>query len=369
QDVGVKSSRDVVSGDSEEDARTLYEVLSNFCKVIEGVNQNVAKKEVEYDDGELLKYLSEQDSASSSSSSVPVQDTFGYLISASYGIDQAVSTIAYIVESNNNKVQSVNNNTVTTIEDTNVNYIESLSATYPGGLTALHALLHSTKQGRDALRHLARSLLRVRSVDDDGKVTMDAIGWRIYMGIGGDAAFDGVLYGSLRVALESAKPREGVGRKMGTKHGRDALRKLARSLLRVRSVDDVDGKVTMDEVGLRIYLGIGGDAAFEGILYGSLRGGLEGAGPREGVGRKVGLVWSYRRVICRDMLRQLPGSLLRVRGIDDDGKFTMDEFGRRIYVGIGGDSAFDGVLYGGLRVVLESAMPRDGVGRKANGNS
>ncbi|KAJ3281896.1 hypothetical protein HDU76_008829, partial [Blyttiomyces sp. JEL0837] len=135
--------------------------------VLEGVTDKVATS-VEFDEEKFLSGLGTDEP----------EKTFGYEITASRGIDEAVSTIAALTT----------DNTVTNKD--NAGFI-SESVTAFGGQDAFVSKIKSSTLGKKALKKLGKNALRARTTDTNNVLQMDANAQAIYTSLG-EKAFSGL---------------------------------------------------------------------------------------------------------------------------------------------------------------------------------
>ncbi|KAJ3311536.1 hypothetical protein HDU76_003097, partial [Blyttiomyces sp. JEL0837] len=156
--------------------------------VLEGVTDKVATS-VEFDEEKFLTGLGTDEP----------EKTFGYEVTASRGIDEAVSTIAALTT----------DNTVTNKD--NAGFI-SESVTASGGQDAFVSKIKNSTLGKKALKKLGKNAMRARTADSNNNLQMDANAQSIYNSMG-EKAFSG-LTKNVRNGLKSTASRAATSRSL-----------------------------------------------------------------------------------------------------------------------------------------------------------
>ncbi|KAJ3268987.1 hypothetical protein HDU76_011348, partial [Blyttiomyces sp. JEL0837] len=170
--------------------------------VLEGVTDKVATT-VEFDEA---KFLGDLDLM------IDAEETFGYHITASKGIDDAVTTIAALVTDN-----SVTN-------QDNVGFITDAIAS-DGSSDKLVGRIKSTGLGKQALNKLGKNAMRARSDNGEGELQMDENAQTICNALG-DKAFSG-LTKNVKAQLKSTMARPASTKTTVKNAGRTIFRNLA----------------------------------------------------------------------------------------------------------------------------------------------
>ncbi|KAJ3304985.1 hypothetical protein HDU76_005087, partial [Blyttiomyces sp. JEL0837] len=166
--------------------------------VLEGVTDKVPTT-VEFDEAKFLGSLGDSP-----------EGTFGYHITASKGIDDAVTTIAALVTDNS-----------VTSKD-NAGFISEAVTAVGGSSDKLVSKIKSTVLGKQALRNLGKNAVRTQTDNGQGELHMDANAQAICKSLG-DSAFSGMTK-NVRGQLKTS-----VGRTASTKA---SVRNTSRTIFR-----------------------------------------------------------------------------------------------------------------------------------------
>ncbi|KAJ3300754.1 hypothetical protein HDU76_006027 [Blyttiomyces sp. JEL0837] len=166
--------------------------------VLEGVTDKVATS-VEFDEEKFLTGLGNDEP----------ERTFGYEITASRGIDSAVSTIAALTT----------DNTVTNKD--NAGFISD-SVTASGGQDAFLSKVKSSVLGKKALKSLGRNAMRARTADSNNNLQMDKNAQSIYNSLG-EKAFSG-LTKNVRNGLKTTAQRQATTKALVKNNNRTIFR-------------------------------------------------------------------------------------------------------------------------------------------------
>ncbi|KAJ3304984.1 hypothetical protein HDU76_005086, partial [Blyttiomyces sp. JEL0837] len=168
--------------------------------VLEGVTDKVATS-VEFDEAKFLGTLGEQP-----------EGTFGYQITASKGIDDAITTIAALVTDNS-----------VTSKD-NAGFISEAITAVGGSSDKLVSKIKSTVLGKQALRNLGKNAMRTQSDSGQGELRIDPHAQAICSALG-ESAFSGMtknVRGQLKTTVGRAAGKASV-----TNNSRTIFRNLA----------------------------------------------------------------------------------------------------------------------------------------------
>ncbi|KAJ3319895.1 hypothetical protein HDU76_000428 [Blyttiomyces sp. JEL0837] len=160
--------------------------------VMEGATDHVAT-EVEFDE--------EKFSAALHTGQTPLEETFGYYITAAKAIDNAVTKIAALT-TDDADIKDISNADFLTAKEAEMSQ---------AGGKGLATALKKNQPGRLALRALAKNLLRARVKDSaTGELKMDEQALKVYTAIGEDGFKNAVTF-NVRANLKATAARGSIG--------------------------------------------------------------------------------------------------------------------------------------------------------------
>ncbi|KAJ3307533.1 hypothetical protein HDU76_004587 [Blyttiomyces sp. JEL0837] len=184
-----------VSGLSKKEGGTFPQAeFDSLRTVMEGVTDHVAT-EVEFDEEKFLGGLN--------ALGFQPEETFGYYVTAAKGIDTAVTTIAALTTTD-----------ADTKDISNGDFLEAKNTELgQGNGKGLAGSLKQSQQGKNAMRALAKNLLRARAKDTTtGELKMDEQAMKIFDAIGGEG-FKAVTTNNIHTTLRATAGRGAIGSK------------------------------------------------------------------------------------------------------------------------------------------------------------